>query len=127
MSHADSALWNRIKKSVTEDDLGGRKGQWSAVKAMIASKKYKEAGGTYIGKRDTTKGLAKWMTEDWMTRSGKPSLETGERFLPRKAIQALSPAQYARTSAQKRKDTKKGLQFSQQPEDIANLVKKYRQ
>lgn len=126
MSHADPALWERIKKQVLENDMGGRKGQWSAIKAMIASKKYKEAGGTYKGEKDTTRGLAKWMKEDWTTKSGKPSLETGERFLPRKAIEALTPAQYAATTAQKRKDTKKGKQFSKQPESIAEIVKKYR-
>jgi hypothetical protein len=126
MSHVDTALWERIKKKVTADDVGGRPGQWSAIKAMKASKLYKEAGGTYRGKRDTTKGLAKWMKEDWRTKSGLPSLETGERFLPKKAIEALTPAQYAATSAKKRKDTKKGKQFSMQPEEIAELVKKYR-
>lgn len=126
MSHTDKALWERIKKKVMEDDLGGRPGQWSAIKAMIASKKYKEAGGTYVGRKDDIKGLAKWMKEDWRTKSGKPSLETGERFLPRKAIEALTPAQYAATTAKKRKDTKKGKQFSAQPEAIAELVKKFR-
>ena len=126
MSHADPALWQRIKTKVTNDDLGGRPGQWSAIKAMIASKKYKKAGGTYVGKADKTKGLLKWMGEDWQTKSGKSSLQTGERFLPRKAIEALTPAQYAITSAKKRQDTKKGKQFSEQPETIAELVKKYR-
>lgn len=126
MSHADSALWERIKKQVTADDMGGKPGTWSAIKAMIASKKYKEQGGTYIGAKDTTRGLAKWMKEDWTTKSGRPSLETGERFLPRKAIEALTPAQYAATSKQKRKDLKKGKQFSQQPSEIAEITKKYR-
>jgi hypothetical protein len=127
MSHADPALWERIKKRVMADDMGGRKGQWSAIKAMLASKQYKEAGGTYTGQKDTTKGLAKWMKEDWTTLSGRPSLETGERFLPRKAIEALTPAQYAATSRKKRLDTKRGKQFSPQPDAIATLVKKYRQ
>jgi len=126
MSHADPALWERIKKKVMADDLGGRPGEWSAIKAMIASKKYREAGGTYKGPRDDTKGLLKWMKEDWTTKSGKPSLETGERFLPRKAIEALTPAQYAKTSRAKRRATKEGKQFSKQPEDIAELVKKFR-
>jgi hypothetical protein len=126
MSHADPELWKRIKDKVMKDDLGGRPGQWSAIKAMIASKKYKEQGGTYKGKPDDTKGLRKWMKEDWTTLSGKPSLETGERFLPRKAIEALTPAQYAATTAKKRKDTKKGKQFSSQPDPIAELVSKFR-
>lgn len=126
MSHADPELWKRIKDKVMKDDLGGRPNTWSAIKAMIASKKYKEQGGTYKGKPDDTKGLRKWMKEDWTTLSGKPSLETGERFLPRKAIEALTPAQYAATTAKKRKDTKKGKQFSSQPDAIAELVSKFR-
>ncbi len=126
MSHADPALWQRIKDKVLKDDMGGRPGQWSAIKAMIASKKYKEAGGTYKGQPDTSQGLLKWMKEDWQTKSGKKSLETGERFLPRKAIEALTPEQYRLTSAKKRADLKKGKQFSSQPSDIADLVKKFR-
>lgn len=126
MSHTDKALWERIKKRITEDDVGGKSGQWSAVKAMIASKKYKEAGGTYTGKREPNTGLLKWMGEKWRTKSGKSSLQTGERFLPSKAIEALSPAQYKRTSDIKRKDLKKGKQFSMQPEDIQAIVGKFR-
>ena len=126
MSHADKALWERIKKKVQEDDKGGKSGQWSAIKAMIASKEYKKAGGTYIGRKDTSKGLLKWIGEDWRTKSGKPSLQTGERFLPAKAIQALTPAQYKRTSDIKRRDLKKGKQFSKQPKDIENIADRFR-
>ena len=126
MSHADPALWERIKKQVMDDDKGGKPGQWSAIKAMIASKKYKEQGGRYKGDRNENIGLLKWIKEDWQTKSGKPSSQTGERFLPRKAIEALTPSQYARTSAKKRRDTKKGEQFSKQPEDVAEIVKKFR-
>lgn len=126
MSHTDKALWERIKKAVMEDDVGGKPGQWSAIKAMIASKKYKEAGGGYSGRKNFSQGLLKWIGEDWRTKSGRPSLETGERFLPRKAIEALSPEQYARTSRKKREDLKKGKQFSQQPRDIQSIVEKFR-
>ncbi len=126
MSHRDVELWERIKRKVMADDKGGKAGQWSAVKAMIASKEYKKAGGTYSGKKDTSKGLLKWMGEDWRTKSGKPSLVTGERFLPAKAIEALSPEQYKKTSAIKRKDLKKGKQFSKQPPRIQDIVDKFR-
>jgi len=126
MSHTDKALWERIKKRVMDDDKGGKSGQWSAIKAMIASKEYKKAGGTYTGKKDSSKGLLKWIGEDWRTKSGKPSLKTGERFLPAKAIEALSPEQYKRTSAAKRRDMKKGKQFSKQPAEIQEIVEKYR-
>jgi hypothetical protein len=126
MSHKDVELWERIKKRVMADDKGGNAGQWSAIKAMIASHEYKKAGGTYIGKKDTSKGLLKWIGEDWRTKSGKPSLKTGERFLPAKAIQALTEKQYAKTSAVKKRDMKKGKQFSRQPKDIEDIVDKFR-
>jgi hypothetical protein len=126
MSHRDKELWESIKKKVMADDVGGRKGQWSAVKAMIASKEYKKAGGTYIGKRDTSKGLLKWIGEDWRTKSGKPSLKTGERFLPAKAISALTGEQYRRTSEKKRRDMRAGKQFSKQPADVEEIVDKFR-
>ena len=126
MSHADKELWERIKKKVMADDVGGRAGQWSAIKAMLASKEYKKAGGTYIGKKDTSKGLLKWIGEDWRTKSGKPSLVTGERFLPAKAIEALTAEQYKKTSDIKRRDTKKGKQFSKQPKNIEDIVDRFR-
>lgn len=126
MSHTDTALWERIKKQVMEDDVGGKPGQWSAIKAMIASKRYKEAGGGYMGKKNYSKGLLKWIGEDWRTKSGKPSLQTGERFLPAKAIEALTPEQYKRTTRAKQKAIREGRQFSRQPSDIQAIVEKFR-
>lgn len=126
MNFNDPDLWERIKKKFKEGDKGGKPGQWSAIKAMLASKAYKDAGGTYKGKKDAGKGLQKWIKEKWRTKSGKPSLETGERFLPSKAIEALSDEQYNKTSARKRKDMKQGKQFSQQPEDIQEIVARFR-
>jgi hypothetical protein len=57
---------------------------------------------------------------------GKPSSETGERYLPAKAIKALSAAEYAATTRAKREATKAGKQFAKQPKKIAAKVKAYR-
>ncbi|NBO53399.1 MAG: hypothetical protein EBU84_02140, partial [Actinobacteria bacterium] len=51
------------------------------------------------------------------------SLETGERYLPAKAIEALTSAEYAATTAAKRKATG---QFSRQPARIAAKTKEFR-
>jgi len=126
MSHANPELWKSIKERVQKESRGGLPGQWSAIKAMLASKEYKEKGGTYSGSPKETLGLRKWMKEDWQTKSGKPSLETGERFLPKKAIEALTPEQYKLTSLVKKRDLKKGKQFSLQPSEIQEIVKRYR-
>jgi|TARA_R110001599_G_scaffold2321_2_gene12510 hypothetical protein len=72
------------------------------------------------------KSLKDWGKQKWRTKSGKPSSKTGERYLPEKAIKALSSSEYARTSAVKRKGTAAGKQFVKQPKSIANKVRKYR-
>ena len=50
------------------------------------------------------KSLKAWSKQDWGTKSGKESSETGERYLPKKAREALSDSEYAATTAAKRKD-----------------------
>lgn len=72
------------------------------------------------------KSLSDWGKQDWRTKSGKPSSETGERYLPAKAIEALTPAEYAATTKAKRDATKAGKQFAKQPKKIAEKIKGYR-
>ena len=63
--------------------------------------------------------LKKWGEQDWGTKSGKKSSETGERYLPKKAREALSDSEYAATSAKKRKDKAAGKQHSPQPKKLS--------
>jgi len=70
--------------------------------------------------------LKDWTKQKWRTKSGKPSSKTGERYLPEKAIKALSSSEYAATTAAKRKGKAAGKQFVKQPKSIANKVRKYR-
>ena len=76
------------------------------------------------------KSLKKWTKEEWGTRSGKPSTQgpkaTGERYLPKKAREALSPAEYAATTRAKREGARKGKQFVAQPKKIAKKTAAYR-
>jgi hypothetical protein len=72
------------------------------------------------------KSLKDWGSQDWRTKSGKKSSETGERYLPAKAIKALTPAEYAATSKTKREATAKGKQFAKQPKKVAEKIKRFR-
>jgi hypothetical protein len=76
--------------------------------------------------KKSQKSLKKWTKQKWRTKSGKPSGKTGERYLPEKAIKAMSAKEYAATTRKKRADTKKGKQFSKQPKKIARKTKRYR-
>jgi len=70
--------------------------------------------------------LKSWGDQDWGTKSGKKSSETGERYLPKKAREALSDSEYAATTAAKRKDKAAGKQHSKQPKKIAEKTAKFR-
>ena len=72
------------------------------------------------------KSLKNWTKQDWGTKSGKPSAKTGERYLPKKAINALSSKEYAATTKKKKTDTAKGKQHSSQPKKVAKKTAKYR-
>ena len=72
------------------------------------------------------KSLVNWGKQKWRTKSGKKSSETGERYLPAKAIAALSDAEYAATTRAKRRGTKAGQQFVAQPKKIAKKTARFR-
>ena len=116
-------LWEKVKKEAVKK-MGGLH---SARAMQLAGKMYREKGGEYTGvKTKAQKDLSKWTKEDWRTKSGKPSLETGERYLPAKAIKALSSAEYGATTRLKREGMKEGKQFVKQPKTIINKIKIYR-
>jgi len=80
--------------------------------------------------RKPQKSLLNWGKQKWRTKSGKPSTQgpkaTGERYLPARAIKAMSSSQYAASSKKKREDTKKGKQFSKQPKSARRIAKRFR-
>ena len=76
--------------------------------------------------KKSQKSLKAWGDQKWQTKSGKPSSKTGERYLPKKAIESLTASEYAATTKAKRKGTKAGKQFVKQPKKIAEKTAKYR-
>ena len=116
MGRTNEKLWEQAK-AAAKAKMGGKH---SARAMQLAGKIYKDRGGGYSGpKTAAQKSLSKWGREDWGTRSGKPSGKTGERYLPKKARESLSPAEYAATTRAKREGTKAGKQFVKQPKRIA--------
>mgnify|MGYP005988712227 FL=1 len=127
MARTNEKLWAKAKAKA-KAKMGGKH---SARAMQLAGKYYKDMGGGYSGeKTKAQKSMTKWTKEKWGTKSGKPSTRgpkaTGERYLPKKAREALSSKEYAATSKKKREDTKKGKQFSKQPDKIAKKTAKYR-
>jgi hypothetical protein len=131
MAYTNPAKREALKKKIMAGSKGGKPGQWSARKAQLLAQEYKKSGGGYTGpKTSKQKSLSKWTKEEWGTKSGKPSTQgskaTGERYLPKKAREALSKEEYKKTSDAKRKGTAQGKQFVKQPKTIAKKTARYR-
>jgi hypothetical protein len=65
-------LRERLKNEILAGSDGGKPGQWSAEKALLLAKKYKDAGGGYrggIGK--TNRNLRKWTRENLTKKKKK--------------------------------------------------------
>jgi len=122
--YTDEALWERSKAKAVKQMGGG----WSARAAQLAGKIYRDAGGDYTSSKKTEaqKSLSSWTKQGWTTKSGEPSSITGERYLPIKAIKALTAKEYSETSRIKREGMKKGIKFVPQPKAIADKVRKFR-
>jgi len=130
IKRTDEILWEKIVTKYKKGNKGGKENQWSAIKANLATTEYKnkmikKGKKPYIGQKKNNNSLIRWNKQKWRTKSGKPSLKTGERFLPAKAIASLSKSEYDSTTRKKRSDLKKGKQFSKNPRKIAVKIRKY--
>ena len=78
------------------------------------------------GLAKSQRSLKAWTAQKWRTKSGKRSTDTGERYLPEKAIKALSPQEYAATTKAKRAGKAAGKQFVAQPAGVAKKAARFR-
>ena len=112
-------LWEQAKRDAVKQ-LGGH----SARAMQLAGRLYRERGGGYTSKKTPQQiSLTTWTKQDWRTKSGLPSLVTGERYLPSKIISALTPQEYALTSKAKKEGMARGRQFVPQPKSIVKKIK----
>jgi len=119
----DPELWEKVKDEVTQSGTGGDPGQWSARTAQMAVQEYKKRGGGYAddGPDQKDTDLHDWTEEDWGTKSGGQSGETGERYLPKKVRMLLTQDEYARSTEKKRDGSG---QYVDQPKDVEDKVAK---
>ncbi|MEL6960282.1 MAG: Rho termination factor N-terminal domain-containing protein [Pseudomonadota bacterium] len=118
---SDPELWEQVKDEWMQSDKGGDPGQWSARKAQLAVQDYKKRGGGYEddGPDQEETDLHEWTEEDWGTKSGDKSDDTGERYLPKKVRMLLTEDEYARSTEKKKNGDQ---QFVNQPDDVKDKV-----
>ncbi|KAJ4387696.1 hypothetical protein N0V93_008295 [Gnomoniopsis smithogilvyi] len=117
--YSDPKLRDEVKEEIKQSDKGGEPGQWSARKAQMMAKEYKQRGGDYNtpkeSKDESQKNLDNWGKEDWQTKegSGHAKQEDGsrKRYLPKKAWDQLSEKEKKQTDDKKQEEGKEGQQF----------------
>ncbi|MCU1692760.1 MAG: hypothetical protein JWM64_1851 [Frankiales bacterium] len=106
--YTDPDLREAVKAEVMAGDKGGRPGQWSARKAQLVARLYKERGGGYTGDKDSegaaAQHLDRWTQEEWQTKDGDTRARDGDvthRYLPKEAWDRLSDAEKEATDRKK--------------------------
>lgn len=121
-------LRQQLKEQITAGDKGGKPGQWSARKAQLLTHEYEKAGGGYLSDQRTEEQqhLSSWTEEAWQTSDGKPAEREGgtQRYLPKEAWDALTPAETKATNAKKQAGSKTGKQFVANTEKAKTARKK---
>jgi hypothetical protein len=112
-------LWEKVKEEVTNSSKGGVSGKWSARKAQLAVKLYKERGGRYKGSRSRSNSLTKWSDEKW----GYVGKEKHSRYLPEVVRSHLSSR--SRRSESRKKTTRYG-EWVPYGEEVKSLMHKYK-
>jgi len=107
----DPAKWEAAKKRAVSK-MGGK---WSARAAQLATKYYKDSGGSYAGKKSQKNSLQKWTKEKWQPNPyaknrPDPSLAKNKsgkttRYLPEHKWKSLSPDEARATDTKKIKAT----------------------
>ena len=95
-------LWEYCKTEALE-----KMGKFSARAMQYAVKLYKERGGGYIGEKSTDNSLVKWTKEDW-GYIAKP----GDRYLPKKVRDRLTPQEKLLENSKKRGKLGKRIGYS---------------
>lgn len=115
-------LWQSIKRKWHRGSKGGKPGQWNARKAQLAVQEYKRRGGKYKGRKSTSNRLRIWTDEKWGYVDGKK----GNRYLPKKVREKLTPREKITTNRRKRAATKRGQQYAKYSPKVLKKFQTYR-
>ena len=118
----DPAKWARAKARA-KAKMGGKH---SARAMQLAVKYYKDAGGTYSGKKSSGNKLKKWGDQKWDYVSKgdkkKPKSKRG-RYLPKSVRESLSPSEKASTNRRKRVANARSRRKATYSKSIARKVR----
>ncbi len=118
----DPAKWARAKARA-KAKMGGKH---SARAMQLAVKYYKDAGGTYSGKKKSGNKLKKWGDQKWDYVSKgdkkKPKSKRG-RYLPKSVRESLSPSEKASTNRKKRVANARSRRKATYSKSIARKVR----
>ena len=75
--------------------------------------------------KKSQKSLRRWTKQKWRTKSGKPSLKTGERYLQERLLKSMTSSEYAYETRKKRKAKKAGKQRAKYSRKTRKKMRRY--
>jgi hypothetical protein len=125
---SNPTLWEQAKTQA-KARMGGKH---SARSMQLATKIYKEKGGSYIGKKTKSNSLTKWTKQNWQASDGgnsyrkdKKGNKIVKKYLPEKAWNNLNKKEIVSLDNSKRKAEKKRKQFSKSPKKLTSKISDY--
>lgn len=89
----DKELYMKVKKEIYK-----KYPKHSAYRSGLLVKKYKELGGTYLGKKNID-GLTRWFREQWTNQRGETGYKKkGDIYRPTKRITKDTPKTFKQLS-----------------------------
>jgi len=119
---SDPRLWETTVAEVKNSTLAGAPGTWNARKAQHAVRIYKSRGGKYSSRKSRKNSLRQWTDEDW----GYINDKKGNRYLPKKIRESLTPAEARTENRRKKSATRKGKSRAKYSASVAEKLRRSR-
>jgi hypothetical protein len=118
----DPQLWAEVVAQVKSGSTSGPAGTWNARKAQLAVAIYKRRGGKYKSRKSRKNSLSQWTEEDWGYIDERP----GNRYLPRKVRESLTPAEKRTENRRKKSATRSKKQRAPYSKSVAAKLRRSR-
>ena len=96
----------------------------SAYRSSLLVKTYKQQGGKYIGKKDKSSGLNRWMCETWLNSRGEVGYKyASDIYRPTVRVNKSTPTTFQELTQKQIDTARKEKQKQEQLRSLTNKIK----
>ena len=99
---ANQELYDKVKK-----DIYNKYPKHFAYRSSLLVQEYKRRGGTYLGTKNSNKGLSKWHKETWLNQRGEVGYKNkSDVYRPTVRVNKNTPTTFKELTEQEIKDAR---------------------